>query len=101
MTFQRKTQYSVEACKMDVISHQLPRYPWDETTMYRKVCTAKSRDGGFAHGYGYSQVPYSKIVGMGMTFVDFVPTRNRYPYPQNKWVGHGFIIAPMGNPMNT
>ena len=41
MTFQRKIQYSVEACKMDVISHQLPRYPWDETTMYSKVCTAK------------------------------------------------------------
>ena len=26
---------------------------------------------------------------------------NGYPYPQNIWVGHGYEIAPMGNPMDT
>ena len=25
---------------------------------------------------------------------------NGYPYPQNIWVGYGYDIAPMGNPMD-
>ena len=60
-----------------------------------------SRDGNFAHGYGYPRVPYPKIVGMGKTWQDFVPMGNGYPYPQNIWVRHGYEIAPMGNPMDT
>ena len=38
---------------------------------------------------------------MGKTWQDFVPMGNGYPYPENIWVGHGYEIAPMGNPMGT
>uniref|UniRef100_M8BZV3 Serine/threonine-protein phosphatase 6 regulatory ankyrin repeat subunit B n=1 Tax=Aegilops tauschii TaxID=37682 RepID=M8BZV3_AEGTA len=64
--------------------------------------TAKEdRDGSFAHGYGYPRVPYPETTGMGKTWRDFVPTGNGYPYPQNIWVGHGYELVSMDNPMDT